>query len=517
MHYRNIITMLFLIVVNLLAGEKNMEKKIVVFGSSVASGWVSSRDKQYDMQNGWAFRLERLLKPQGWQVINSGVPGDNSEAALKRIDKDLLDHKPGIAIISLSLGNEGIGKTNPDLLISGFISNLKIMIDKCKDAGIQPVLGNCYGSNSYSADDLAVIKKANSEINKLKLPVINLLGSFSDENGHFPNGHNFDDGHPDNFGHEELFLGIVPDLFEQLLNGKTQVADYSAADYLKIGNSAKIKELCYVPTELCHSFSLAVEISDCQDFQLKIAGTNGLNLLTIQNGVIEYLQNGVKTGSCKVASKVTKLIITHAFAAEKTEIYSNGKKMISATEKIEPLNFTLSSGSGVEAKNLLIYRGALSPEEVSAIQDNQFITAGLELYSPLSNDYKNLALSGNSLLQNSKDQDLKVNQLKEKVTIATAERASTPIFKDKEAIELLQTDLKQFAGTFFGEQCGDLIIELNDGKLLLSAFGTQAPMLPESKTKIFLRHPAEVTVSYDAEYNSIELNAMGQKFSAKRK
>jgi len=42
-------------------------------------------------------------------------------------------------------------------------------------------------------------------------------------------------------------------------------------------------------------------------------------------------------------------------------------------------------------------------------------------------------------------------------------------------------------------------------------------MLPESKNKIFQRHHGEVTLTCDADFNGVTLNAMGQKFGAVRK
>lgn len=90
------------------AGTPGAEKTIAVLGSSVAAGWVTSRDAKHDMANGYAQRLGRLLGPRGFKVVNVSVPGDTTEKVLARLDKDLFPIKPDFVLIALSLENEGI-------------------------------------------------------------------------------------------------------------------------------------------------------------------------------------------------------------------------------------------------------------------------------------------------------------------------------------------------------------------------------------------------------------------------
>jgi len=68
-------------------------------------------------------------------------------------------------------------------------------------------------------------------------------------------------------------------------------------------------------------------------------------------------------------------------------------------ERLEPNRFGLG-GAQADYKDLLIYRSALNPEEVAALESGKLLQASLEVYSPLSDtelrsgeSVKNLAQS----------------------------------------------------------------------------------------------------------------------------
>jgi len=91
--------------------QTGTNKIIVVLGSSVASGCVTSYEARYDMKNGYAYRLQRLLESQGYSVINRSVPGDATADLLNRLNKDLASLEADFAIIGLSLGNSAMPAT----------------------------------------------------------------------------------------------------------------------------------------------------------------------------------------------------------------------------------------------------------------------------------------------------------------------------------------------------------------------------------------------------------------------
>ncbi len=66
-----------------------MSKKIVMFGDSLTFGYgVLKKDS-----------IEYLLKNKGYDIINSGVNGDNTRNALARIEKDVLFYDCDIVTI----------------------------------------------------------------------------------------------------------------------------------------------------------------------------------------------------------------------------------------------------------------------------------------------------------------------------------------------------------------------------------------------------------------------------------
>jgi lysophospholipase L1-like esterase len=202
------------------------EKVIAVIGSSVAAGWVTARDARQDMQNGYAYRLGRLLAPRGFKVVNISVPGDTTQRVLDRLDKDLFPLNPDFAVIALSLENEGIrgiGGKDPARVYAGFKENLRSIIARCRTRNIVPVIGTCYANDNFDKPaHYEFITQMNLEIGTWDVPSVNLLGALDRGDGLFVEGMTFDLDHPADTGHRELFHSIVPSLFEALTAGKPQ-------------------------------------------------------------------------------------------------------------------------------------------------------------------------------------------------------------------------------------------------------------------------------------------------------
>lgn len=487
------------------------EKKIVVFGSSVAAGWVTSYNTQYDFQNGWAYRLERYLKPKGWKVINAGFPGDNTQSALLRIENDLINVKPEIAIISFSLSNEGLTEFNSDAVVDSFLSNLKKIISICKKAEIQPIVGYCYANNDYLPIEYEAIQKANVEISKLNLPTINFLGTFNDENGHFPANHYFDSGHPDNFGHQEMFLGIVPSIFDVLRTNKNSIDSIENNDFIKIGENQEFKSLNFIPEDVIHSFSIYLEVKNSKDFDIDIQKIENTSKISVRNNNLEYVQNNIVSNKIKLQKKNYKLVVTHSYANEKTDIFIDGIKILSVPEKNEPINFVIKSEKTLQCRNLIIYRTCLNSNEIATLQTGNLLNGGLEFYSPLFQTTQNLALSNSVLTTNETEIEIRIKNITEKIEKSNIERNNTPIFVDKIAIQLSTSELQKFAGNYFNEMLGDVIVFVEDNKLFINTMGGNiSEILPESQNKFFVKSPYDITITFNSDVNTLELNMMGR-------
>lgn len=488
-------------------------KKIVVFGSSVAAGWVTSYQSQYDLQNGWALRLQRQLKPMGWEVLIAGNPGDNTKKALKKLEKDVIKVKPSIVLISLSLSNEGLNDINADTIVELFINNLKKIINTCENAGIKTIIGNCYANNDYNAYEYAAIKKANAEINKLNVATINFLGAFEDGYGKFPKGQTFDNGHPNNFGHEEMFLSIAPSIFDNILKNKSSKLMLSAENYLEIGKKKKINSLNFIPNDVTHSFSFYLEINKVKDFLITIQNQNNFSTLQITNKELIYNQQKIN-----LVNENFKLMVTHSFALEETNIYIDGVKKLNFKEKIEPTNISFTTNSTIQCRNFAFYRACLNQDEVISMQNNNIINGSLDFFATLVGGHENLALCNSELTINQSNIAEKIKIITDKIESANIERIKTPVFEDKKAITLSKDELNKLIGTYYNEQIGDVIVFVENEKIFINTMGGNiTEFLAESATKLFVKSPYEITATFDLVKNNFEINMMGQKLTVNKK
>ena len=71
-------------------------ENIICFGDSLTFGTGATRDKSYPAQ---------LAEMIGQPVINSGIPGDTTDRALQRLERDVLSKSPRIVLITLG-GND---------------------------------------------------------------------------------------------------------------------------------------------------------------------------------------------------------------------------------------------------------------------------------------------------------------------------------------------------------------------------------------------------------------------------
>jgi len=100
---------------------------IICFGDSLTFGTGAPRDKSYPAQ---------LAEMIGQPVINSGIPGDTTDRALRRLERDVLSKSPRIVLITLG-GNDlknGVDKKTA-------FKNLKAIVDTIQARGALVVIG----------------------------------------------------------------------------------------------------------------------------------------------------------------------------------------------------------------------------------------------------------------------------------------------------------------------------------------------------------------------------------------
>ena len=102
-------------------------KTISVFGDSLVYGMGDSID------GGWVSRLQHKIKGKN-KFLNFGIPGDTSKDLLERIDEELKDSCPDIAIVLIG-ANDSQYKNSTDNVLIGteqYEKNLQKIIEKIK-------------------------------------------------------------------------------------------------------------------------------------------------------------------------------------------------------------------------------------------------------------------------------------------------------------------------------------------------------------------------------------------------
>jgi len=104
-------------------------RTVVAFGDSIVEG--------YGQPEGWPEILGRDLAARypGVRVINAGVSGDTAGDGLRRIQKDVLAHRPDLVLIAFGLNDMKNG-----VPVSKFRKELSAMILEISGEGAQPVL-----------------------------------------------------------------------------------------------------------------------------------------------------------------------------------------------------------------------------------------------------------------------------------------------------------------------------------------------------------------------------------------
>jgi acyl-CoA thioesterase I len=101
-------------------------KTVIAFGDSLTAGYGAPEGEDYP---------SKLSTLAGTAVLNAGVTGDTTEAALRRIEADVLRREPRLVIVGLG-GNDylrGVGIEQTE-------ANLRTIVRRIHDAGAMVIL-----------------------------------------------------------------------------------------------------------------------------------------------------------------------------------------------------------------------------------------------------------------------------------------------------------------------------------------------------------------------------------------
>ena len=490
------------------------EKVIAVMGSSVAAGWVTAREARQDMQNGYAYRLGRLLAPRGFKVVNVSVPGDTTQTVLDRLDKDLFPLNPDFAVIALSLENEGIrgiGGKDPARVYAGFKDNLRSIIARCRTRNIVPVIGTCYANGNFDKPaHYEFITRMNLEIGSWDVPSVNLLGALDRGDGLFVEGMTFDLDHPADTGHRELFHSIVPGLFEALAAGKPQPWRDAEAGGTPLGVPGRAGTVSYIPDDVLHSFTSVFSVRPASSgvaAAVRSAGGGTSRILVSKAGGVEYRSS---TGAAFTAQASLldggwhSIGLAHHFLKKESRLFVDGRLSAIIPENILPVELLLG---GVEDQSFpsakgdyrewLVYRSVLNAAEMATLQAGKLIHSSLEVYAPLQGEklkrdrvLENRALSTARVIFSPSHADHDVSRLEaditraendEKVFVDPAEKRPVPL--PPQVLEACTGDYEVATNLVLTvEQAGSrLFLLINGGD------GGKTELFPLSEERFFVR------------------------------
>lgn len=350
----------------------NVQKKIVVFGSSVADGWTPY--------------FISYMAPYGYNILNRSVPGNKTIDLLNRFDSDVMPDNSDFVIIALSLANEGLpGSVDPEAVCSQYKRNLARLVDMCKEQNIVPCLTTAYSCNEYTPEEWACVRRVNDEIASWGIHIFDIRGALDDLAGHWLPGTYADSRHPNPDGYQQIVYAIPPAAFESDTPKPLEPAMSS------LGSSALYR--AQTPLK-AFTVSVEVRINDAlsDETLIDISKENG-SFLRVQafrsTFVLAGLINGTDIKSTSVYTDREFHTLSVSFVpgdGGHVRFYIDGY-LCGKSRTGYPGDASVfsvgNSSDACEVQNLCVYRTRLDDNQLLAIHRRQFPTGSLELFAPL--------------------------------------------------------------------------------------------------------------------------------------
>lgn len=384
--------------------------KISIMGSSVAYGTGATSNQ------GYAYMYGQLLANRyssgigdNWVWNNISIGGNSTLDVLKRWDKDLLGANSRYVIYALSLANEGI-VGGGQKIYNQFKTNIQLLVEKARSAGKIPLLTSNYTNAVYTSTEYNYIKQINRLIHQWDLPSVNMLGAVDDGTGKWATGYMYNSAHPNDAGHSEMLLSIVPSTFDALKAGKVLPVRVSGTS-ISLGKNGLNKKIILTPENIVHSFT--------NSFGVKTTGNGIISSFKTASGVAYLKINSSgnlvyqsPTGSTIQSKSVVndgnwhQVTLSHYYARGITMLYSDSIKCDSLVEKQVSQEFDLSDNAApntINYREWFFYRSGMNKEEITLLNRGVMLKSSLEIYAPLygnsqiTDTLSNLAQSLNSV------------------------------------------------------------------------------------------------------------------------
>lgn len=373
---------------------------IVGLGSSVLFGQGATNNQ------GWFYKLSAALAIKGYTLINKGVPGNNTVAAINRFYTDVVSLHPDACIIGLSLQNEGITGSNKDSVYAQFKENIYKLVDMCRKAGIKPIVTGCYPGNNYTSVEYNYCKNFNDEMEASDIPFIQFMESVDDGAGHWREGMYTDALHPNDVGHEAMYRAIPLGLFDKIYNSNQHRA-FTMLDkgYTNFGADQTTTSAINAPTISLGSFTASVW------FQRTPGAAAGKTILAFNNGTSDpfrvrnpidslvldnsatanFIASTVKTSDYKWHN----VIVTYDYYSDTIRLYIDGViygKGLPGSQLGTVTSITvggradqaIANAVGYNFKDFSLYRVALSKQDMDKMRNGFYKKGSAEIIASMS-------------------------------------------------------------------------------------------------------------------------------------
>ena len=209
---------------------------IIMFGDSTTAPRPGAVQKVY------AVRVDEALQSIGssMPVHNAGIGGNTTRDALKRFERDVLQHKPKVIVMQFGINDSAVDvwkkppATVPRVPLAEYVTNLRTMIEGARKQGAKvilmttnplrwtPRLKEMYGHQPYDAQaedgfDAPVLAGYNSALRTLakemNIPLVDVRAAYADfaaKQGTTIDQMLIDGMHPGDLGHQLVSELLVP-------------------------------------------------------------------------------------------------------------------------------------------------------------------------------------------------------------------------------------------------------------------------------------------------------------------
>ena len=377
------------------------ENRISVFGSSVANGQGATDYKGYRYLYGQHLiqRYEKGLSDTRFYTSNVSIGGNTTNNLLNRYD-DLIRDFGRYVIFGLSLGNEGIhGASDQNAIFTQWRDNMLKLIKKVRADGKIPVVMNNYTRGDYNASDYSFVKKLNLLIHEWDVPSFNCLASIDKGDGTWADGYVSDTYHQNTEGHYEFFCSMVPSLFDALKAGKALPKRITT----KSMKLTEEKTIHFTPEGTTHPFTVTARVKGGQGQVLRVRCSVGdvTIVITPDGHVLLTTPTGNTLTSTKAITDTNwhNITLTSYYAQKRTLLYLDKVSAGVLDERLGEIQEVILGGSSRDVSELVFWRSAMTPDEITAHCNNKMLKSSLEIYVPMDpeGELENHAQSTNTV------------------------------------------------------------------------------------------------------------------------